>query len=73
MKISDYLESNVLFAVDRDIRYLEERIADNEVKAENLFAVMAKDKKLLTESLVFREKLVNLIELVGMLLVGEEK
>jgi hypothetical protein len=73
VKISDYLESNVLFVVDRDIRNLEGKIADIEAAAENLFAERDKNKKRLTEARALREKLVNLIELTGTWLVEEEK
>ena len=59
MKISDYLESNVLSVLDRDIRYLENKIKDSE----DLFAARAraKDKELLAESLALRNKLVDLV------------
>ena len=66
MKISDYLESNVLSALDRDIQYLEKEIKDSEKAAEDLFASIAKGKELLAEARALREKLVNLIDLTCM-------
>ena len=65
MKISDYLESNVLSVLIRDIEYLQSAIHDSEKAAEDLFAVRAKNKELLTETLDLRDKLLDLIELTG--------
>ena len=65
MKISDYLENNVLSILDRNIQYLEKEIKDSEKAAEDLFAARAKNKELLTEALDLRDKLLDLIELTG--------
>ena len=78
MKISDYLESNVLSVLDRDIQYLENKIKvfdvpDSEAEVEELFATRAKDKELLAESLALRDKLVNLIDFTGTWMAEEEK
>ena len=66
MKISDYLENNVLSILDRNIQYLEKEIKDREKAAEDLFAAIANGEELLAESLALREKLVNLIDLTCM-------
>lgn len=62
MKISEYLESNVLSVLIRDIEYLQNKIKDSEV-AEELFAARDKDKELLTESLDLRDKLLDIIHM----------
>ena len=73
MKISDYLESNVLLVLDRDIQYLENKIKDSEAEVKELFATRAKDKELLAESLALRDKLVNLIDFTRTWMAEEEK
>ena len=57
VKISDYLGSDVLLMLDQGIEYLENKIKDNEVATENLFATSVKDKELLAESISLRDKL----------------